>query len=85
MSRSAAARGVASPVRLIAPAKLTLSLRVAGVRADGYHLIDAVMTTLDLCDELTLAPGTGLEAVPDGAAAPAGPDNLVTAALALAG
>ena len=35
-----------------APAKLTLSLRITGVRADGYHLIDAEMTTLDLHDVL---------------------------------
>lgn len=35
-----------------APAKLTLELRVTGVREDGYHLIDAVMTSLDLCDVL---------------------------------
>ena len=38
-----------------APAKLTRSLRVAGVRADGYHLIDAEMVTLDLADELTFS------------------------------
>ena len=31
-----------------APAKLTLSLRVTGVRDDGYHLIDAEMVTLDV-------------------------------------
>ena len=31
-----------------APAKLTLSLRVVGVRPDGYHLIDAEMVTLAL-------------------------------------
>ena len=31
-----------------APAKLTLSLRVSGVRDDGYHLIDAVMVSLAL-------------------------------------
>jgi 4-diphosphocytidyl-2-C-methyl-D-erythritol kinase len=39
---------------LRAPAKLTLSLRVTGVRPDGYHLIDAEMVTLDLCDELDI-------------------------------
>ena len=33
-----------------APAKLTRSLRVTGVRADGYHLIDAEMVSLDLAD-----------------------------------
>ena len=39
---------------LIAPAKLTLSLHITGVRADGYHLIDAVMTTLEVHDTLTV-------------------------------
>jgi 4-diphosphocytidyl-2-C-methyl-D-erythritol kinase len=34
-------------------AKLTLSLRITGVRADGYHLIDAEMVTLDLADEIS--------------------------------
>ena len=42
-------------VTLTAPAKLTLSLRVTGVRADGLHLIDAEMVTLDLADTLVLA------------------------------
>lgn len=39
---------------LIAPAKLTLSLHITGVRADGYHVIDAVMTTLEVHDTLTV-------------------------------
>jgi 4-diphosphocytidyl-2-C-methyl-D-erythritol kinase len=43
-----------------APAKLTVSLRVTGVRADGYHLIDAEMVSLDLADALTFGPGDGL-------------------------
>ncbi len=42
---------------LVAPAKLTLSLRVTGVRDDGFHLIDAEMVTLDLHDVVTLEPG----------------------------
>ena len=29
-----------------APAKLTLSLRIRGVRDDGFHLLDAEMRTL---------------------------------------
>lgn len=39
-------------------AKLTLSLRVTGMRPDGYHLLDAEMVTLDFADELTFAQGT---------------------------
>lgn len=43
---------------LLAPAKLTLSLRVTGIcdrdPFRGYHLIDAVMTTLDLHDVVEL-------------------------------
>jgi len=40
--------------QLIAPAKLTLSLRITGLRSDGYHLIEAIMTTLELHDVLTV-------------------------------
>ena len=54
---------VVRPVRLIAPAKLTLSLRITGARGDGYHEIDATMVSLDLCDELTLSPGDSLAVV----------------------
>ena len=45
---------------LFAPAKLTLSLRVMGVRADGMHLIDAEMVTLDFGDSLRIEPGHGV-------------------------
>ena len=64
-----------------APAKLTLSLRVVGVRDDGYHLIDAEMVTLDLADTLTFSEGSGV--VFDGAEV--GDDNLVTRALGAVG
>ncbi len=72
---------------LLARAKLTLSLRVTGVRADGYHLLDAEMVTLDRADRLPIGEGdsftvTGLGA---GGPVPAGPDNLVRRALAAAG
>ncbi len=35
-------------------AKINLSLDVTGRRTDGYHLVEMVMQTLDLCDELTM-------------------------------
>ena len=66
-----------------APAKLTLSLRVTGVRADGYHLLDAEMVSVDLCDTLTFADGDGL--VIAGLHIPADGDNLVTKALRAVG
>ena len=74
------------PVQLRAHAKLTLSLRVTGVRADGYHLIDAEMVSLDLCDELEVDPdGDGLTVVRDGVEQPGDPDDLVLRALRAAG
>lgn len=42
---------------LFAPAKLTLSLRVTGVRPDGMHLIDAEMVTLNFGDTLLVSSG----------------------------
>lgn len=72
-------------VTLLAPAKLTLELRVTGVRSDGYHLIDAEMVTLDWTDVLTITPGgTGLSADgPFAAGMPLDHTNLVAKALRL--
>jgi 4-diphosphocytidyl-2-C-methyl-D-erythritol kinase len=72
-----------SPHVVVAPAKLTISLHVTGVRDDGYHLIDAEMVTLDLADTLTFSDGDGLEV--DRADVPVDDSNLVRRALALAG
>jgi 4-diphosphocytidyl-2-C-methyl-D-erythritol kinase len=69
-------------------AKLTLSLRVTGVRSDGLHLIDAEMVSIDLADRLEFAPGDGLEVIGLASAVagvPGGPDNLVSRALAATG
>lgn len=52
--------GRAAPVELSAPAKLTLSLRVTGIQADGYHLLESEMVTLDLADTLVVSDGDGL-------------------------
>jgi 4-diphosphocytidyl-2-C-methyl-D-erythritol kinase len=77
-------------VVVAAPAKLTLSLRIVGVRPDGYHLLDAEMVTLDLADTLEFSPGNGLDvtAAPgsrSGLPVAVGADNLVSAALARLG
>lgn len=75
---------------ILAPAKLTRTLRVTGVRDDGLHLIDAEMVTLDLYDELDLTPGgLGVQFIDQqngGVPLDIDPhDNLVTRAAALAG
>ena len=82
----------ASPEIVLAFAKLTLSLRVSGVRPDGYHLLDAEMVNVDLADSLHFSAGEGLEVVMTSGAAragsgavPADGSNLVARALALLG
>ena len=72
---------------LQARAKLTLSLRVTGVRADGYHLLESEMVTLDLADRLEFGPGDGLTVSGLGADGPVprGGDNLVQRALGAVG
>ena len=74
-------------IRLFAPAKLTLELRITGVRDDGYHLLDAEMVSLDLHDVLTVIPdASGLVAVgPHAGDIPLDDRNLVHRALELAG
>ena len=63
---------------LEAPAKLNLSLRVVGRRADGYHALETEMVLLDLADRLLLLPGaTGLRVeAPADEEIPVGEDNL---------
>lgn len=43
-------------LRLLAPAKINWTLEVLGKRPDGYHEVRTVMQTIDLCDEITVAP-----------------------------
>ena len=40
-----------------APAKINLTLRVLGRRADGYHELESLVAFADLADTLTLQPG----------------------------
>jgi 4-diphosphocytidyl-2-C-methyl-D-erythritol kinase len=41
-------------VKIRAPAKINLTLRVVGKRADGYHLLDTIMLPVSLYDELEI-------------------------------
>jgi 4-diphosphocytidyl-2-C-methyl-D-erythritol kinase len=71
-----------------APAKINLTLRVLGRRADGYHGIESLVAFAGVGDALTFTPGGDLALTvggPTAAAAGDVADNLVlTAAHALA-
>jgi 4-diphosphocytidyl-2-C-methyl-D-erythritol kinase len=71
-----------------APAKVNLTLRVVGRRADGYHDIESLVVFADVGDALTFAPARALALTvrgPTAAAAGDLADNLVLkAARALA-
>lgn len=54
MEEGTAGAGPVRVLRLDAPAKTNLSLRVLGRRDDGLHEIDTLMTRLALADELVL-------------------------------
>ena len=75
-----------SPVIALAHAKLALTLRITGVRDDGYHLIDAEMVSLEWADTLTIdRDGEGITADgPFAAGMPLDDRNLVAKALRLA-
>lgn len=78
---------MSAAVEVAAPAKLTLTLRITGVRDDGYHLIDAEMVTLELADTLRIEPGAdGIDATgPYAVGMPVDGSNLVAKALEMVG
>lgn len=69
-----------SVLQTTAPAKVNLTLRIVGRRADGYHEIVSLVAFADIGDELTLAPGSTLSfdiCGPNAAALSEVSDNLV--------
>jgi len=63
-----------------APAKINLSLLVAGKRPDGFHEIETIMAKVTWYDEILIEPNpkAGLELICEGPQwSPAGAENLV--------
>ncbi len=70
---------VGDGVLVLAPAKINLSLLIAGKRPDGFHEIETIMAKINWYDEILIQPGRkpGIELVCKGPHwAPAGKENL---------
>jgi len=75
---------LSAPLTEQAPAKVNLTLRVLGRRADGYHELESLVGFADLADRLTLAPQAETTLAASGSfAGSCGPleDNLVLKAV----
>lgn len=81
-----------SVVRILAPAKVNLFLRILGRRPDGYHLLESLIVPVSFYDEILVqlqdsddsAPGSArIIVTTDSDEAPGGPSNLAARAAAL--
>lgn len=72
-------------MQLDATAKINLSLRILGRRADGFHEIETLMVPISLADRLTFhaSERRGVEFECDDSSLPSGGDNLVVRAAEL--
>ncbi len=71
---------MAASLRDRAPAKVNLTLRIVGRRADGYHELESLVAFADLADGLSFTPGGELALSvggPSATEAGEGADNLV--------
>lgn len=66
--------------RVQTPAKVNLTLRVLGVRPDGYHALESVVAGVSLFDTLDVEADDRLALTCDGHAVPEGEGNLVLTA-----
>jgi 4-diphosphocytidyl-2-C-methyl-D-erythritol kinase len=73
-------------MQVSAPAKINLSLRIAGRRADGFHEIETFIVPISLADELVLEKNEvrkGIQFRCDDLSVPQGEENLVVRAARL--
>lgn len=64
-------------MKISAPAKINLYLKILGKRPDGFHELETLMCPLSLCDEVLLEKRpSGISLEVEGADLPTGPENL---------
>jgi 4-diphosphocytidyl-2-C-methyl-D-erythritol kinase len=67
-------------MQVLAPAKINLSLKIFGLRDDGFHEIDTTIAPITLCDELEITKSDNSKEIEfqcDDPSVPTGDDNLV--------
>lgn len=70
-------------MQVLAPAKINLSLKILGLRNDGFHELDTVIAPISLYDEIRVDKGRlgkGIEFRCDDPSVPQGDDNLAVRA-----
>lgn len=72
-------------MKLLAPAKINLSLKIQGKREDGFHEIETLMVPISLADEIeiTATEGEGIRFACDDPTVPGDDTNLVVRAAKL--
>jgi 4-diphosphocytidyl-2-C-methyl-D-erythritol kinase len=70
-------------MQVLAPAKINLSLKIFGLRDDGFHEIETTIAPITLCDEIEITKSDNSKEIEfqcDDPSVPTGDDNLVVRA-----
>jgi 4-diphosphocytidyl-2-C-methyl-D-erythritol kinase len=71
-------------MQVLAPAKINLSLKIFGLRDDGFHEIETLIAPITLCDEIEIGRSDSSKEIEfhcDDPSVPTGDDNLVVRAV----
>src|SRR5215471_125169 len=70
-------------MKVRAPAKINLSLKILGRRSDGFHEIETLIAPISLCDDIKIErtdSAEGFQFDCDDPSVPTGDDNLIVRA-----
>jgi 4-diphosphocytidyl-2-C-methyl-D-erythritol kinase len=70
-------------MQVLAPAKINLSLKILGLRDDGFHEIETMIAPITLCDEIEIGKSDNSKEIEfhcDDPSVPPGGDNLIVRA-----
>ena len=70
-------------MQVLAPAKINLSLKILGLRDDGFHEIETMIAPITLCDEIEIDKSDSSKEIEfqcDDPSVPEGDDNLIVRA-----